>query len=149
MYARTREGLAGSWEWIKIVADICIKTRKKPLLIGAASSGTHVEGLLVSYLFITRLPQQGSDEVAETLVCKDEFEDTQCPFKDWFHSGITFKMFGGEGTQRRKSRCRYVRLCANVCGFCVVTAEAGRIPGRHRSKDIALSTLGALSLRCY
>mgnify|MGYP007043810334 FL=1 len=63
---------------------------KKPLRDGAASSGTHVGRLLVPSFFITRFSQQGGDEVAETLVCKYEFQDTECPFQSGFHSGITF-----------------------------------------------------------
>ena len=67
-----------------------VRVRKKPLHPGAASSGTDVGRLLVSTLFIARFPQQGGDEGAETLVCKYEFQDTECPFQSGFHSGITF-----------------------------------------------------------
>lgn len=77
--------------------------------------------LLPIRLSVARFTQQGGDEVDNFLVRKHEFQGTERPLQHSFHSNISIKLFGGEGTKPgrgwqavRQVGGRWRRLCAVI-----------------------------------
>lgn len=73
--------------------------------------------LLPIRLSVARFTQQGGDEVDNFLVRKHEFQGTERPLQYSFHSNISIKLFGGEGTKPGRGGRECVRLARDGGGY--------------------------------